>query len=62
MSGTLPENVVEYIKQVKVKEQEFLDLIQNAPEESNQDLRWKAIAKTHIQEGRMACVRSVTEK
>lgn len=60
MSSELSKETVDYISQVKELEKKFLDLIIAAPE--GVDKRWQAISKTHIQEGRMALVRSVTEK
>lgn len=56
----LDKEVQDYIAVVKQEEAKFLELIASAPE--GVDRRWQAIAKTHIQEGRMALVRSVTEK
>jgi len=46
-----------YIEKVKKLENELLKLIDNPP--SCTDPRWRAIAKTHFQEGRMALVRSM---
>jgi hypothetical protein len=60
MPADLPQNITDYIAQVKEQEKVLLDLIAGAPE--GVDRRWQAIAKTHIQEGRMAAVRSVTEQ
>lgn len=60
MSKELSNEVKEYIIKVKEQEKIFLTIIASAPE--GVDKRWQAIAKTHIEEGRMALVRSVTEK
>lgn len=60
MSSELSKEIRDYISQVKEQEKKFLDLVALAPD--GVDKRWQAIAKTHIQEGRMAIVRSVTEK
>jgi len=60
MSHELSQEVIDYIKQVKEQEKVFLALLDAAPE--GVDGRWKSIARTHFQEGRMALVRAVTEK
>lgn len=57
---SMPQEILDYISLVKEEEKKFLDLIAAAPD--GVDRRWQAITKTHIQEGRMALVRSVTEK
>jgi hypothetical protein len=65
MSSQLSPEIIEYIAQVKELEQQFLALISSAPEGVDgrkPDGRWQAVSKTHIQEGRMALVRSVTEQ
>ncbi len=55
-----PKETIEYISKVKKMEKEFLELLESAPKDC--DKRWQSISRTHIQEGRMALVRSVTEK
>ncbi len=60
MSAEFTQDTIDYIIKVKEEEKRFLELISSAPE--GVDKRWQSIAKTHIQEGRMALVRSVTEK
>ena len=60
MSEQLSQEVMDYVTLVKQEETKFLQLIASAPE--GVDRRWQAVAKTHVQEGRMALVRSVTEK
>lgn len=60
MSCELSEEVKTFIKEVRELETKMLDLLANAPAEV--DKRWQSVAKTHFQEGRMAAVRSVTEK
>jgi len=56
----LSQQTKDYIAAVRVEEAKFLELIANAPE--GVDKRWQELAKDHIQQGRMALVRSVTEK
>lgn len=56
----LSDDVKAYVTMVKEQEKVLLALIEGAPEGVSQ--RWRAIARTHIQEGRMALVRAVTEK
>jgi hypothetical protein len=61
MQNELTDNVKEFIKKVRDLESQMLNLINEFPKDQI-DGRWSSIAKTHIQEGRMAAVRSVTEK
>ncbi len=46
-----------YVMKIRELEAQMLKLIESGPLEA--DGRWKSIAKTHFQEGRMALVRSV---
>ncbi len=60
----LPLKVTSFIEQVRDLESKMLQLLEESSKcpELNLDKRWCSIAKTHVQEGRMAAVRSATEK
>lgn len=54
---TNPEAELQQFRdKILVAERHFLDVLKSAPPTVNQ--RWRAVSKTHVQEGRMAAIRS----
>ncbi len=56
----LSDEALTWINDMKALEVKVLEHLAKAPADVSG--RWQAVAKTHFQEGRMAAVRSVTEK
>lgn len=55
------QNVVDTINTVKAAEKSVLELLAKIEEGADPDLRWSSIAKTDLQKGFMALVRSVAK-